>query len=141
MDGHAGIFPVKTQSREVDFMAEDVDKKDAARGELSEQLVNMAKTDSLVDKLVSQAQEAKGNSRLERSVSELLNTQDGLQDIVHVANKLYKFKKNKDGNDATPMDYKSAAAEIRDQISCLMADTKSVRAHLPKPTPEKKTAK
>ena len=30
------------------------------------------------------------------------------------------------------MDYKSAAAEIRDQISCLIADTKSVRAHLPK---------
>ena len=49
-----------------------------------------------------------------------------------------EFKKTKEGKDATVIDYKAAAAEIRDQIRCLMADTKSVRAHLPKQAPANK---
>ena len=95
-------------------------------------MVNASKTDSLVDKLVAKAQQAKSSSRLERSIAELLTTQDSLQDTVHIANKMYKFKKTREGNDATVIDYKTSAAEIRDQISCLLADTKSVRAHMPK---------
>ena len=136
--GVAGQVAVKTPNHEKDLLAEEVDRVDAARNELSEQLVSMSKTDSLVDKLVAKAQEVKNNSRLDRSVAELLTTQDALQDIAHTANKLCKFKKTKEGKDATAIDYKTAAAGIRDQISCLMADTKSVRAHLPKQAPANK---
>ena len=131
-DVSMGVVPVKAPHYEEDLLADDVDKKDKARNELSEQLVNASKTDSLVDKLVAKAQQAKGSSRLERSISELLTTQDSLQDIVHIANKMYKFMKTREGKDAEVIDYKTSAAEIRDQISCLLADTKSVRAHMPK---------
>ena len=125
---------VKDPNHEQDLMACEVDGVDNARNELSEQLVQMTKTDGLVDKLLTKAQDCRPNNRLERAVAELLATQDALQDMGHLANKLYKFRKRQDGKPATALDFKNSAATLRDQISIMVADTKSVRCHMPKQT-------
>ena len=69
--------------------------------------------------------------RLTRALQEILETQDAAQDIYHQSNKLYKFKKQ-DGEPATVAMYKSAATTVKDQISILLADAKSLRPHIPK---------
>ena len=115
------------------FFSSDVDALENARNELSEQLVAMNKTDALVDKLIDKAKEAPEKSiRLDRALAEILETQDTAQDIAHKSNKLYKFKKTPSGEPAKVLDYKNAAASLRDQIATLLADTKAVRAFLPK---------
>ena len=121
----------------------EVEAIDKARNELSEQLVQLTKTDKLVDTLLSKATASDGdndghckprkpNDRLERAIAELLQSQDAAQDVAHQANKLYKFKKNADGTTATSLDFKKAALGIQDQINIMLADTKAVRAFLPK---------
>ena len=115
----------------------EVEAIDKARNELSEQLVQLTKTDKLVDTLLSKATASDGdnrkpNDRLERAIAELLQSQDAAQDVAHQANKLYKFKKNADGTTATSFDFKKAALGIQDQVNIMLADTKAVRAFLPK---------
>ena len=133
LDGTIASPPVKGPPHEENFFAAEVDDIDNARNDLSEQIVQLNKTDKLVDALLEKATNAGGdNPRLERAADELLTSQDTAQDKQHQANKLYKFRKNKDGTAATAMDFKKAAADIRDQISIMIADTKAVRAFLPK---------
>ena len=58
--------------------------------------------------------------------------------MAHQASKLYKFRKSSTGSPATVLDFKKAAAEIRVQVNNLMADTKAVRAFMPKEAKEQK---
>ena len=110
-------------------IVEDMDK---ARKELSEQLSQLQKTDKVVDVLISKAQGQRENDRLERHVAELVESQDKAQDVKHEANKMYKFNKTKDGQLATAMDFKNATSRVRDAVNLMIADTKAVRAFLPK---------
>ena len=105
---------------------------DKARKELSEQLSLLQKTDKLVGVLLLKAQDQRENYRLERAVAELVQSQDKAQDVQHEANKMYKFNKTKDGQLATAMDFKNATSRVRDAVNLMIADTKAVRAFLPK---------
>ena len=110
----------------------------------------MNKTDTLVDKLLLKAQDAqkedtapnkRDNDRFVRAIAELVETQDQAQDVSHKANKLYKFKRTKDGTDATVLDFKTMAAEVREQVTLLLADTKQVRTQMPKHSQDDKDDK
>ena len=132
LDGTIASSGEGVPPHEENLFAADVDAIDDARTELNVQLMQLHKTDTLVDKLLEKATDQRPNSRLERAVAELLQSQDAAQDVAHQANKLYKFKKNKDGSSATVNDLKVAATEVQDQINIMLADTKAVRAQMPK---------
>ena len=92
----------------------------------------MNKTDALVEKLIVQAKEGQQHARLQRALEEMESTQEKAQDIHYTANKLYKFRKTKEGEVATALDFKNATIEVQDHVTAMLNDSKSVRTWLPK---------
>ena len=91
----------------------------------------------MVEKLVEKATDVPGSTRLKKTIEELLEVQEKAEDAYGIGNKLWKFKKTKEKEAATSLDYKNMAADLREHVALLLTETKAVRALMPKDTPTK----
>lgn len=119
---------------EDNLFCEDVDRMQKARSDLWGGLCKLQKTDTLIDKLLQKAQEVDSRRypRLQKAINECLGTQEEVTELVSEANKIFKFRKNKEGAKATIQDHIDITEKLKTATDALLGDSVSVRAHMPK---------